>query len=113
MIPRFQNFSVFKAKPSDNEKLPTHALSMKLGEEFVNIGGAWTRDASTGKYLSCKLADAWVNSEDNTKSREGFVIVRASDLDKLEKIVKQKELDDIPMIDSDGRELSAEDIPFK
>lgn len=112
MIPRFQNFSVFKAKPSDNEKLPTHALSMKLGEEFVNIGGAWTRDASTGKYLSCKLADAWVSSEDNTKSREGFVIVRVSDLDRLEKLVSKQAEDNIPMTDDDGRELNPEDIPF-
>lgn len=112
MIPRFQNFSVFKAKPSDNEKLPTHALSMKLGEEFVNIGGAWTKDASTGKYLSCKLADAWVSSEDNTKSREGFVIVRVSDLDKLEKELQDKKFADIPSMDDDGRELNPEDIPF-
>lgn len=112
MIPRFQNFSVFKAKQSDNEKLPTHALSMKLGEEFVNIGGAWTRDASTGKYLSCKLADAWVSSEDNTKSRDGFVIVRVSDLNKLEKALQDKQFADIPNIDDDGRELNAEDIPF-
>lgn len=109
MIPRFKNFSVFKAKPNQNEKLPTHAISMKLGDEFVNIGGCWTKDGNNGKYLSAKLADAWV-STDGGKSREGFCIVRESDLNKLEKMTNKDE----PLMDFDGRDLTpnSDDIGF-
>ena len=65
-----------KAKPSDNPKLPTHVISTKIGEEFVNIGACWTKDMKNGgKFLSCKLSDAWVDSKDNTKSRRGFSII--------------------------------------
>lgn len=65
-----------KAKPSDNPKLPTHSISTKVGEEFVTIGACWTKDTKNGaKFLSCKLQDAWVDSQDNTKSRKGFGIV--------------------------------------
>ena len=48
MIKTLKNFSVFKAKPNTNEKLPTHVLSSKIGEEYINIGGAWTNDSVNG-----------------------------------------------------------------
>jgi len=91
MIPTFKNFSIFKAKSNDNPKLPTHALSMKIGEEFVNIGGAWTKDSTNGKFLSCKLADTWVNSQDNTKTRKGLVIVFEEDLKHLEELANPQD----------------------
>ena len=91
-----------KAKPSDNPKLPTHTISVKVGEEFVNIGGCWTKDMSNGgKFLSCKLSDAWVDTKDNTKSRKGFSIV--IDAKEEERIIDL----------SDGRDLTpTEDSPF-
>ena len=65
-----------KAKPSDNPKLPTHSISVKVGEEFVTVGACWTKDMKNGgKFLSCKLQDAWVDSQNNTKKRQGFSIV--------------------------------------
>jgi len=107
MIQTYKNFSVFKAKPNENTKLPTHVLSMKIGEEFINIGGAWTKEATTGKFLSCKLADAWVNSNDNTKSRKGFVIVAEEDLQELLKLTE-----DHTAIDPEtGKDLN-QDAPF-
>lgn len=83
MIQTYKNFSIFKSKPSDNDKLPTHTLSMKIGEEYVTMGGAWTKDSANGKYLSVKLQDAWVNTQDNTKTRKGYVIVAEDDLNAL------------------------------
>lgn len=100
MITRYKNFSVFKAKPNENPKLPTHALSMKIGEEYVNVGGAWTKDSTNGKFLSAKLADAWVGT-DKGKAREGFCIVRESELDLLEGEKIERTID--PM---DGRDLT-------
>lgn len=71
-----------KAKPSDNPKLPTHVISTKAGEEFINIGACWTKEMKNGqKFLSCKLSDAWVDSQDNTKSRRGFCIVMEQEED--------------------------------
>ena len=91
-----------KAKPSDNPKLPTHSISIKIGEEFVTIGACWTKDMKNGgKFLSCKLQDAWVDSKDNTKSRKGFGIVQ-----------EETKKEDHSAIDPDtGRDLN-EDSPF-
>jgi len=71
-------FSIFKNKPSDNDKLPTHTISANVGTkenpEYVNIGACWTKEGDKGKYLSCKLQDAWVDHTDRTKTRKGFAI---------------------------------------
>lgn len=107
MINRIKNFAIFRAKPSENEKLPSHALSAKIGDEYVTIGGSWTKDSTNGKFLSSKLSDAWVDAKDNTKTRTGFSIVKDNELDELEKLAYGKE----KIIDpSDGRDLS--DAPF-
>jgi len=112
MIPRFNFFSIFKAKPNENIKLPTHSISMKIGEEYVTIGGCWTKESTNGKFLSGKLADAWVNSNDNSKSRDGFCIVRTSDLDKLENGIKE-ELEDHTAIDpATNQDLNSGESPF-
>lgn len=70
-----KNFSIFKNKPSDNEKLPTHSISAKIGEEYVNIGACWTKEGKGGKFLSCKLQDVYVDHTDRTKTKKGFAIV--------------------------------------
>lgn len=71
-----KSFNIMKAKPSDNPKLPTHSISVKVGEEFITVGACWTKDMKNGgKFLSCKLQDAWVNTQDNTKSRRGYGII--------------------------------------
>lgn len=79
-----KSFSIFKARESDNEKAPTHKLSAKIGEEFVDIGSAWTKDSKKGdKYLSVQLAKAWVDHTDNTKTRKSVVLVFEEDLKAL------------------------------
>jgi hypothetical protein len=83
-----KNFAIFKAKPNENTKLPTHSISAKIGDEYVVIGGCWTKDGTNSKYLSAKLSDAWVNTEDNTKSRKSYVIVAEEDLIELKRLAK-------------------------
>lgn len=82
-----KNFSIFKNKPSDNEKLPTHSISAKIGEEYLTIGACWTKEAKNGKYLSCKLQDVYVDhtTNDRTKSRKGYAIAD-------EKLIAQSDL---------------------
>lgn len=89
-----KNFSIFKQDNKGNEKLPTHGISTKIGEEYVNIGACWTKDSTKGKYLSCKLSDAWVDSKDNTKSRKSYVIVAEEEIE-LPKIVDPKDGRDV------------------
>lgn len=84
---QIKNFSIFKSKPSDNEKLPTHRLSAKVGDNYVDIGACWTKTSSKGdKFLSAKLADVYVDHTDNTKSRKGIVLVYEDDLKELAKL---------------------------
>lgn len=96
-----KNFSIFKNKPSDNDKLPTHSISMKVGEEYINIGACWVKNGTNGSFLSCKLSNAWVDSKDNTKSRKSYVIVAEEEI----------ELPKEPIIDpKTGTDLSGGDF---
>lgn len=74
-----KNFSIFKNKANDNEKIPTHNISANVGTEhipeYVNIGACWTKEGKNGKFLSCKLQDVYVDHTDRTKTRKGFAIV--------------------------------------
>ena len=73
-----KNFSIFKNKPSDNEKAPSHSISANIGTqeqpEYITIGACWTKDGQKGKFLSCKLQDVYKDhtTDDRTKSRVGF-----------------------------------------
>jgi len=80
---KIKNFAIFKNKPSDNEKVPTHSISAKVGEVYVNIGSAWTKEGKNGKFLSAKLSDIYVDHTDNSKSRKSIVLVDEADLKAL------------------------------
>lgn len=70
------NFSIFKKKPSDNEKAPTHGMSTKIGEAFVEIGACWTKKSAKGdSYLSCSLQKEYKDHTDPSKSKKGFAII--------------------------------------
>lgn len=79
---KIKNFSIFKHKPSENEKAPTHFMSAKVGEEHVRIANLWTKENQYGKYLSGQLQEAWVD-KNSGKSREAFVIVPLNELQAL------------------------------
>lgn len=97
----FKNFSIFRSKPSDNEKAPTHRISSKDGEVFLDVGACWTKDTAKGdKFLSCSLNNIYVDHTDKTMSRDGFVIVLEKDLNKL--------LNEIKLLKGEALE---EDIP--
>lgn len=96
-----KSFSVFKARESENEKAPTHKLSAKIGDEYVEIGSAWTKATAKGdKFLSAQLAKAWVDHTDNTKSRKAIVICFEEDLIELHKKAGEDYVDEatIPSI---------------
>ncbi len=78
-----KHFAIFKNKPSENEKAPTHVLSAKIDDKYINIGSAWTKEGKSGKFLSAKLADVYVDHTDNTKSRKSVVLCFEEDLRAL------------------------------
>lgn len=80
---KIKNFAIFKNKPSENEKAPSHALSAKIGEQYLNIGSAWTKEGKSGKFLSVQLSNAYVDHTDNTRSRKSVVLIFEEDLAKL------------------------------
>lgn len=83
-------FAVFKKKASDNEKTPSHSISAKVGEEYIEIGACWTKEGKNGKFLSCKLQNVYVDhtTQDRTKSRAGFAIVD-------EKMIPKPEVEEV------------------
>ena|SRR3990167_11376091 len=79
-----KNFSIFRNKQSDNEKAPTHRISLKVGEQYVDGGALWTKESKNGdKFLSGKLADIFVDHTDNSKSRKSVVMCFEEDLKAL------------------------------
>jgi uncharacterized protein (DUF736 family) len=99
-----KNFSIFKKDNKGNDKLPTHTISGKVGDNYVEIGACWTKDSTNGKYLFCKLSDAWVDTKDSTKSRKSYMIVAEDEIE----LPQEKLIDP-----SDGRDITpTEDIPF-
>jgi len=85
-----KNFSIFKVdKKSD--KQPDYEISMKVGEDFVKVGACWIKDGKNGKYLSCKLSDAWVDHTDRTKTRKGYSITE--DVKREEGEARPEEID--------------------
>ena len=79
-----KNFNIFRNKKSDNEKAPTHRISIKVGESYADAGAAWTKISPKGdKFLSVKLADAYVDHTDKSKIRKGIVLVFEEDLKEL------------------------------
>ena len=91
-----KSFSIFKSKPSNNPKAPSHNISANVGTkenpEYINIGACWTKEGNSGKFLSCKLQDGWKDHTDNSKTRVGFAIVDENAIPKP----KQQEQEEMP-----------------
>lgn len=80
-----KNLSIFKRKATDKdtEKTPSHGITIKVGEEFVDAGACWTKSTKNGdKYLSCKLSDAYADYTKNI-SRKGYILVDEAEYQKL------------------------------
>lgn len=61
-----KNFSCFKVTEKKNEKEPDYRLTMKVGEEFVDIGAGWIKESAKGtKYISFALSKPF-------KDRKGY-----------------------------------------
>lgn len=87
-----KNFSIFKNKPSENEKAPTHSISANLGTkespDYVTLGSCWTKEGKNGKFLSCNLQDVYTDHTDRTRSREGFAISNEKYIEQPDEPVK-------------------------
>jgi uncharacterized protein (DUF736 family) len=69
-----KQFLIFK-NDKKNDKEPDYKLRAKVGEEFIEIGGAWTREGKNGsKYISCQLSKPY-------KDRKGYHLEEDIDLE--------------------------------
>ena len=94
-----QNFSIFKVtKDPNNTKLPDYRISIKVNDEFVDAGACWIKDSKSGKYMSCKLNDPYLDK------RKGFEIVEK--VNKKEQPLKNTP-EQVEIIDS-----TEDKIPF-
>ena len=90
-----KNFSIFRGKQSENEKAPTHRISIKVGDNYLDAGACWTKQDKNGnKFLSAKLADVYVDHTDNSKSRKSVVLVFEEDLKALYKLAGEEYIED-------------------
>jgi uncharacterized protein (DUF736 family) len=67
---------IFRSKPSDNPKAPSHRVMARVGDTLVELGAAWTQESKKdgSKYLSVKLRDEYKDHTDAQKSRKGWHI---------------------------------------
>jgi len=86
-----KEFIIFRNKPSDNPKAPTHRIMAKIGDTLTEIGAGWQKEKNGNKYLSCKLRDIYKDHTDSSKSRNGYSI----SIDGTTKAPVEPEFDDI------------------
>ena len=52
---------------------PDYRISFREGDTFIEGGACWKKQDKNGQtFLSCKLADKWVDHTDSKKSRRGW-----------------------------------------
>ena len=71
---QIKTFSIFKnTKKTEGSTQPDYKLSVKIGDEYIECGAGWIKDGKSGKFISVKLSDAWVDHTQG-KARKGFSI---------------------------------------
>ena len=46
---------MFENNFKKGDKQPDHKLTMKIGDEFVEVGAAWKKEGKKGKFVSLTL----------------------------------------------------------
>lgn len=73
-------FNLQKNNKKD-DKQPDYRISFREGDTFYDAGACWIKkDKKGNSFLSCKLADKWVDHTDSTKTRKGFHITEDTPL---------------------------------
>ena len=95
-----KNFNIFKVKEKKNDKSPDYNVSVKVGENYVNIGGCWLKEGKSGKYFSCKLSDGYKSDKGE---RFGFSIEQDEVLAKANSVITGE---------ATKNDIDPESIPF-
>lgn len=76
-----RNFTITINQNKKSDKAPDRRISAKLGEEWIEIASGWKKQDKNGRdYVSCQMSKSWVDANDNSKTRKGWVIVAEEDL---------------------------------
>lgn len=66
-------FSLQKNTNKKTDAQPDYRISLKVGEGFAEGGACWLKkDKNGNNYLSCKLADEFLDHTNPAKSKKGW-----------------------------------------
>ena len=95
-----KNFSIFKnTYKKEGTTQPDYKIMVSLaeGEKMSEAGACWIKEGTSGKFISCKLNDVFV---DHTKgvARKGFSLaIEPSNGNEMPDMPEEKE-EDIPFV---------------
>lgn len=79
-----KSFIIQKNNQKKSEKAPDRVIKAKIGENWVELAGGWIRKDKNGNdFVSCLMSKSWVDANDRSKKREGYVIVPESEISRL------------------------------
>ena len=79
-----KNFIIQKNSNKKSDKAPDRVIRTKVGDKWLEIAGGWIKkDRNGNDFVSCLMSKTWVDGKDNTKRREGYVIVAESEISRL------------------------------
>lgn len=92
-----------KAKDPQGNK-PTHYLKARENQgdkESEFVASLWAKefknqDGTVSKFLSGEMKSSWTDHSDPSKNREGYVIIKESDLNELMKLRGEQGVDTPP-----------------
>lgn len=89
------NFTIFKQDNQGNEKLPTHTISAKIGDNYAQIGSGWTKVGQKGNFLSCQLNTenrSYTTKDGTTVNLEAYVMITKEEFEFLKNCEKRVEM---------------------
>ena len=80
-------------------KMPTHYLSAKENQgdkEGVLVASLWSKeyvkDGATVRFLAGEMKSQYTDHTDPSKSRDGYVVIKESDLNELMKLLGEQDV---------------------
>jgi len=96
----YKYIATTKAKDPQGQR-PTHYLKAKENsgdKEGEFVASLWAKefnntDGTVSKFLAGEMKSQWTDHNDSSKNREGYVIVKESDLNELMKLLGEQDTD--------------------
>ncbi len=117
MIKIYRTISTVKAKEVSGNK-PTHYLragTSKDDKEGELVASLWSKEYNGSKFLSGEMKKKWIDQDGNFPPREGYVIVKETDLSNLIQVLREYKIklgEADTAIEEEMESANIDDIPF-